>query len=259
MTGYLLSDAELHGLIDGQIEVHHRADILRRAAASPSDRERIGSWQSQCEMIRAAFQGIDREPLPSVLDLRAHARLHAVTPIRASLPNDDAPPIVTAERRRMRLLMPGLTASVAVVGLLATWFAGGFSLSVPEPVSADEMLAQRTAGATGSGAASTIQTPMATSAIPDLASIGFALTGADVQPGDPASMVFRYRNAGSEQIALGVACSDKPPAVTASRAALVGEALVWHAGRRTYALAGNLRPERLKALLPAVRDLALDE
>ncbi len=264
MAGFLLSDAELHGLIDGQIEVHHRADILRRAAASTIDRERIGSWQSQCELIRAAFQSVDREPLPSALDLRAPARLHAVPPSRTSAFLDDAPPIVAAGRSRNRLILPSLAALIAAAGLVATWLAGGFSLAYPDAASPDEVLARRTSGENPAvpidGMA--IQTPsaMPTATIPDLTTLGFTLTEAEVQTGEPSSMLFHYRNAGFQQITLGVSRSDQtlPPA-DASRPVSVGKSLVWHVGTRAYALAGDLQRDQLRALVPVVRDLALDE
>ena len=270
MDGFLLSDAELHGLVDGQIEMHQRTDILRRAAASAADRQRIGSLQSQCDLIRAAFQGIDHEPLPSSLDLRAPARLHAVAPqcaavTRAATILDDAPPIVVAKPWRSRRALPLLAALVATGGLAATWLAGGFSLAFPEAASPDEVLARRVAdgtaaGPTASPSSASRPSPLPTETIPALAPLGFALTGAELQAGEPASMVFRYRNAAAEQITLGVARSAAPSNIEeARRAAPVGTTLVWHAGTRTYALAGTLRPERLHALFPAVRDLSLDE
>ena len=255
MAGFLLSDSELHGLIDGQIEVHQRADILRRAAASTVDRERIGSWRSQCELIRAAFQGVDREALPSSLDLRTPAKLHALLPAL-----DDAPPIVIAKQRRGRLMLPSLAALVAAAGLATTWLAGGFTLATPEPDTPDRALARRVASGSAAGPAVLPPSALPTATIPDLTSLGFALAGAELQAGEPTAMVFRYRNAAAEQITLGIARSDDARGTAATpRAAPVGSALVWHAGLRTYALAGTMRPERLRILFPSVRDLSLDE
>ncbi len=266
-----LSDAELHGLVDGQIEVHRRADILRRAAGSVADRERIAAWQGQGDLIRDAFQGVEREPLPSALDLRAPARLHALPLGRPTVASEQMPIASEPDRKRVRLLAPSLTVLVAACGVAATWFAGGFSAGVPQavPASFEDVVAHRTSGVltTSDEGVNIEPTAMPTAAIPDLTPLGFTLTGAEAQIGEPVSLVFRYRNAAAEQVAIGVARTNAGAGQRTlgagrsipGKAMPVGDALVWHAGNRTYALAGTLGPERLRTLLGSLRDLALEE
>lgn len=73
MTGFppSVSDEDLHGFVDGETEPGRRDAILRFLSASPADSARVDSWRRQNETIRAAFAGVEAEPLPASLSLAA--------------------------------------------------------------------------------------------------------------------------------------------------------------------------------------------
>ncbi len=59
-----VSEAELHGFIDGDMERGRREAVQAFLAASPEDAARVKTWQRQNETIRAAFAAVETGPLP---------------------------------------------------------------------------------------------------------------------------------------------------------------------------------------------------
>ena len=269
-----LSEAELHGLVDGQIEAERRADVLRRAAKSVIDRERIEAWQGQAELIRAAFRGIDKEVVPPALDLQPPVRLLCLPPALAARSEaaDVAPlTVVVSDRPKMwRLAVAGLTVLVVGGGLFVTarvsgmWPSGHFAMQSKSAEllsgTVEDVLAGRTAGAlaaTLESSAPAKPVAMPTTSIPDLTSIGFTLSGAKSQVGELVSLVFRYRNAADEQIVIGVARA--PGEWRQGVPGAFDDVVVWRVGGKAYAIGGTLRPDRLRAIAASLRDEAIEE
>jgi anti-sigma factor RsiW len=59
-----VSEAELHGFVDGDMDRGRREAIQAFLAASPEDAARVKSWQRLNESIRAAFAPVETGPLP---------------------------------------------------------------------------------------------------------------------------------------------------------------------------------------------------
>ena len=265
-----LSEAEIHGLIDGQIEADRRADILRRAAASATDRSRIEVWQEQADLVRAAFRGVDKEPVPSALSLQPSARLLCLPPASAATPKaekfDGAPLAIVPDRAKWRqYAVVVITVAVVATGLAGAWLAAGSSpvgadLATAARAPVEDVLAARTAAVLATPPSKAISSPpmaMPTSSIPDLTSVGFTLSGADAQAAEPVSLVFRYRNAAAEQIVIGV--TRAPHEWQRSSPGANRDVVVWRVGAKAYAIAGTLRPDRLRAIAASLRDEAIDE
>ena len=243
-----VSDADLHGLVDGHLDVSRRADVLRRLAKAPEDRMRVETWQDQTDMLRAAFGGIDREPLPAMLDLTSKPRLRCVS-------DEDAPMVVTPAMK------PG-PARRSVVGVLlvvaalagCVWYLVPSGASDPSladfrlrgPV--DEALRARTVAALGEAPKPGIGLPTLT--IPDLEMAGFSFVGAETQASQPASLLFRYRNAASEILVISVARGTVAPSQPPVHA---GDVYLWRSRDNAFAMAGTIKPERLRAIATALQ------
>ena len=265
-----LSEAELHGLIDGHLEADRRADILRRAAASTTDRDRIEAWQEQADLIRRAFRGVDKEAVPSTFDLQSPARLLSLPPLSPTNTknneDDVAPLVIVPNRARWRqCAVGGITVAIIASGLAGAWFAAasspiGSDLTTTARDTVEDILAARTAAVLAAAPPTDLPTKpvaMPTSSIPDLTSVGFTLSGADTQPGEPVSLVFRYRNGAAEQIVIGVARA--PHDWQRGLPGANRDVVVWRVGGKAYAIAGTLRPERLRAIAASLRDEAIEE
>ena len=252
-----LSETELHGLVDGHIANGRRGDLLRRAAASPSDRERIASWQDQNDLIRATFRSVEREPVPPTLDLRTPARFQSVPP--AEVATAVVPGTVAVAGRpepRRRVVGTLFTTLIVAGGLVGAWAIGE---SHGRPVAGapiEDDLSRRAVVALGAdpgGAATTEAVSMPTTSIPDLSAAGFWLSRAELQRREPVSLVFHYRNAASERIAIGVARTNAEPAAQGD------DVVVWRKGTRAYAVTGTLRRDRLRSIAAALRGRVLAE
>ncbi|MDQ6866952.1 MAG: hypothetical protein M3178_00525 [Pseudomonadota bacterium] len=64
-----VSEAELHGFVDGDMDRGRRDDVQAFLAASPGDAARVETWRRQNEAIRAAFAAVETGPLPWSLPL----------------------------------------------------------------------------------------------------------------------------------------------------------------------------------------------
>ena len=247
-SALLLSDADLHSLVDGHLDPDRRADVLRRAAASPRDRALVEAWQDQNDQIRALFAGVEREPLPRALDLRTPPQLQAI-------PLDEAVPAAAAKPARWRrVVMGAVTMSFVTAGLAGPWYVSGLPsegmrTSAVRASGGERMLADRTVAALAFGeldATSTaaIAEPPPTAVIPDLSGAGFTFTGAEARGVSPRTVIFRYRNAEDERVAIGTTRSAADDSEPAQREG----GFTWRSRRVAYAIYGTVAPERLRAM-----------
>lgn len=63
-SDFPISEAELHGFVDGGLERSRYAAVQAFLAASPANAARVETWQRQNEIIRAAFASMKVAPLP---------------------------------------------------------------------------------------------------------------------------------------------------------------------------------------------------
>lgn len=250
----VLSDADLHGLVDDQLDPERRAEVLRRTAASPRDRATVEAWQDQGEIIRAAFRDVEREPLPASLDLRKPTLLH----LASGGPDAVAP----SGRRWSRWGGTAATMAVMAAGLAGSWLIASLPSENGDAIGAqhqtsedDKAVADRTLAAL---AFAETETPLLSAAaeapamatIPDLSGAGFTFTGAEARGITPKAVVFRYRSAAGERVAIGAARARW----TGGEASLARRdgGLTWHKGPLSFAIFGTVPPERLRALAEAV-------
>lgn len=261
-SSIFIVDADLHGLVDGHIEPDRRAETLRRLAASPADRARVEAWQSQNDQLRSAFAGVDREPLPFVLDVTAKPRLQAIGANDSPLV-DQIGAVRKASARRRPVGLAIATILVIAAGLGGTWLVLD-SADTDESISAaqlrgsvDATLATRSAEALGQMAPAAVSpdsgAKLPSTDIPDLRASGFSFTGAEVTAAEPASILFRYQNAAAERVAVSVARAT-PNDVAKAPPVPIGSAYSWHKRDNAFAIAGTLRPARLRAIAVALQN-----
>ena len=248
-----LSDADLHGLVDGHIDPDRRAEVLRRAALSPRDRALIEAWQDQNDLIRAVFADAERELLPRALDMRTPPRLHTV--LAAAVAPEAAKP---ASRWR-RAAGTAATVAAMAAGLAGSWYvselpAEGVRAPSANAPGEERMLADRTVAALAFGepdasASAVIAEPPPTSAIPDLSTAGFTFTGAEARGVPPKTVIFRYRNAIDERVAIGATRADGDDSEPVQRES----GFTWHNGRIAFAIFGTVAPERLRVIAGSLR------
>jgi anti-sigma factor RsiW len=259
-----ISAADLHGIVDGHLDADRRADILRRVAASSADRALIESWQDQNDLLRSAFRDVEREPLPTVLDL---SRAPIFTSGNSAIPSDRRAEAHHDGSGRLKTrLVAGGVVTLCLVAAIASIlsFAGP---STTDPVveahlrgSVDEALSVQALSAlldeTGeSGTAKPTPAraaagdlPMTT--IPDLKQAGFGLTLAETSTA-PAALVFHYENAAADHVTISVARATQ--ATQDQTPARRGETFGWHKGGNAYAIAGTMAPDEVRALAVALQ------
>jgi anti-sigma factor RsiW len=69
MRGPPVSEAELHGFVDGDMDRGRREAVEAFLATSPGDAARVETWRRQNEAIRSAFAAVETGPLPWSLPL----------------------------------------------------------------------------------------------------------------------------------------------------------------------------------------------
>ncbi len=265
-----VSDAELQGFVDGELDRRRREAVQAFLAASPADAARVETWRRQNELIRAAFDSVE-SPLPWSLPL-APGPGGVAAPGRA-----DAGQAETRGRRswRARWLARMIGLSFASGSLLA---AGAAYLALrvngPEaapPSSQDPMPAgsNDTFDTRAMAALRAFEPPRAATAspnsegpghdtampiLPNLQVEGLKLAGVRALPGEQGQMLcLVYARPDATKIAL---CAEKAgdPGETVARTAgnFPAAAIHWRQKGANYALVGALPEAELRSLAERV-------
>ncbi len=255
LTENPIAEADLHAFVDGRLTVDRRADVLRLLASSRADRALIEAWQDQNDILRGAFAGVEREPLPAALNLSPspHLRL-AEAPIAPD-------PALVKPRWGGKVFVALATAAVVVAGVAGAWTLSDASATKDvvdgsARTSIDADLAARAIVdlADEDGASKTVRHGsggrLPTTTIPDLSRAGFGLIRAEMAA-MPASLVFHYENAAADRVVVVVAHAANRPSNPA--AARIGDAWSWHRRDKAYAIAGTMPASRLHALAAALQ------
>lgn len=266
-----LSDADLHGVIDGHIEAGRRTEILRRLAAAPAERAKIDAWQAQNDLLKSAFLGIEKEPLPPSLRLVPTPTLHCIPRAETSIVEERR---LHPSRTHHRRALVGIASVLLIVGgLSASWMLIQSADKGPQlgdmrlRGTVDETLAMQTADAVETDAARRVAKTataepdippvgLPTTTIPDLTPAGFTFISADSPPSRPRSLVFHYRNAGAERVVVGVI---RAPQVAGAGPTRIGRSFSWHRDDNAFAIAGTVRSERLRAMATLLQNAGSDE
>lgn len=59
-----ITEADLHGYVDGQLPASRHLDVERHLAARPDDAARVRAWQAQAGALRRLFDPVLQEPMP---------------------------------------------------------------------------------------------------------------------------------------------------------------------------------------------------
>ena len=253
MTTQAISEAQLHALADGVLPEEQRPAVDAHLRAHPDDAARVDAWRAQNRQLRALFDPVLDEAVPTAL-LRAAAppaangawRRHAMQAAAAIV-------LVVAGGAGGWLLRGGAGATSSASAMsLARSAAIAHAVYTPEvrhpvEVGADQEahLVQWLSKRLGS----TLQPPV-------LSPLGYQLIGGRLLPGDGDGPVaqFMYEDGQGQRLTLYVARERADRQETAFRYTQEKELSVfyWIDGQLGYALSANLPKQELGKIAEAV-------
>jgi anti-sigma factor RsiW len=267
-----VSEAELHGFVDGDMDRGRREAVQAFLAASPADAARVETWRRQNDTIRAAFAPVETEPLPWSLPPAPGAEGVAATGPAAGGQAEASGSHAWRARWFARLI--GLSfASGALLAASAAYFAGRMnapeaaapSLEDPAPAGMNETFVTRAMSAlravepppTAVRPSPNSDGPGQDSAAPILPNLpveGLKLAGVRAMPGEQGQMsCLIYARPDAANIAL---CVEKAgdPGETVPRVSgyFPSAAIHWRQKGANYALVGALPEAGLRSLADAV-------
>jgi anti-sigma factor RsiW len=240
-----VSEAELHGFVDGDMDRGRREAVKAFLAASPGDAARVETWRRQNETIRAAFE---TRPLPWSLPLAPGVGEGAATGHAAGGQAEVSGS--PSWRERWFALLIGLSfASGALLAASAAYLAdapdaASPSLDDPTPAGMKRLSSNRE----GPGQDTTALI------LPNLPVDGLKLVGVRAMPGEQGQMsCLFYARPDEANIAL---CVEKAgdPGETVPRVSgnFPSAAIYWRQKGANYALVGALPEAGLRSLADAV-------
>jgi len=261
-----VSEAELHGLVDGDLDSGRREAVQAYLAASPEDAARVEKWRRQNETIRAAFAAVEQGPLPWSLPLAPGAGGVTATG-NAGLGQAEAR-ASHAWRERWFAPLIGLSfASGALLAVSAAYLAG--RANAPEagpPSAAAGTFVARAMSAlrafvppsaavrlspNGEGPGQDAAAPI----LPNLLVDGLRLAGVRAVAGDQGQMLcLIYARPEAANFALcAETAGDAGESVPRVSGNFPSAAITWRQKRANYALTGALPESELRALADTAR------
>ena len=244
-------EANLHSLVDDEIDERKRADILAKLALSAEDAEKLVSWRRQNQLLRAAFAGIEAEAVPLSLSLVPTAR-----PVARPFVATRQMPAGSGRGRRVAAVLACGSAAAAIVAI-ALWpvhMPPGIDMTpVATVVSARPDPSNALRQASLLAAADPAHGP-ANVRLPDLRRVGFTMVGAFAAD-DAAGPIAcgTYLSPANERVALCARReSDETWRFAEGRSA---DARLWHHGATTYSVAGDLKDADLLKVSDETRTL----
>ncbi len=267
-----VSEVELHGFVDGDLDRGRREAVQAFLAASPEDAARVETWRRQNETIRAAFARVETGPLPWSLPLAPGAKGEAATAHAAGGQAEARASYSWRARWFARLI--GLSfASGALLTASAAYLAGRVnapeaappSSEGPIPVGMNDAFVTRAMSAlrafepppaavrlspTREGPGQDTAAPI----LPNFPVEGLKLAGARAMPGEQGQIsCLVYARPDETNIAL---CVEKAgdPGETVPRVSgnFTLAAIHWRQRGANYALVGALPEAELRSLADAV-------
>jgi anti-sigma factor RsiW len=267
-----VSEAELHGFVDGDMDRRTREAVQAFLAASPEDAARVATWRRQNETIRAAFAPVETGSLPWSLPLPPGAEGGAAT--RHAAAGQAEAGAFHSWRARWFAWLIGLSfASGALLAGSAAYLAGRVnapeavppSLEDPTPAGMNDTFVTRTLSAlrafelppaaarlspNGEGPRQETAAPI----LPNLPVEGLKLAGVHAMPGEHGQMsCLFYATPDDANIAL---CVEKAgdPGETVPRVSgnFPSAAIYWRQKGANYAVVGALPVAGLRSLADRV-------
>ena len=268
-----VSEAELHGLVDGDMDSGRREAVEAYLAASPGDAARVETWRRQNATIRAAFAPVETGPVPWSLPLAPGAEGAAATRQAAGGQAEASGSHLWRERWFARLI--GLSfATGALLAASAAYLAGRAnapeaappSSEGPTPAGLNDTYVTRALSALwafvpppavvrhspkSDGPGQDTAAPI----LPTLSVEGLSLAGVRAMPGGQGQMLcLIYARPDATNIALCVEKAGDPgdsvPRVSGS---FPSSMIAWRQKGANYALTGALPEPELRALADAAR------
>jgi anti-sigma factor RsiW len=271
-----VSEAELHGFVDGGLDRGRREAVRAFLAASPADAARVEIWRRQNERIRIAFASMNTAPLPwSSPDASGAGGVAARGRVaRGSEQNEGrASPHLWREP-----WFAGLIGLAFASGVLLTAGADYFINHMGAPD--DGPLVSSEPATAGANKAFSVQAisalrafdrpfdavdlsprdqgrepELAAPVLPNLPLDNLKLAGIRAMPGEQGQMLCMfYTRPAAGNLAL---CVEKTPGPNETITRLSGSfpsaAISWRQKGANYALTGGLHEPELRALADAVR------
>lgn len=264
--GSPVSEAELHGFVDGDLDSGRREAVQLYLAVSPEDAARVETWRWQNETIRAAFAPVEEGPLPWSLPL-APGGCGVTAKEYAGLGPAEAG-ASRAWRERWFAQLIGLSfASGALFAVSAAYLAGGANAPDAGPPSA-------AAGTFVARAMSELRAfvppseavrlspngeepgqDAAAPILPNLLAGGVRLAGVRAVPGDQGQMLcLIYARLEAANFALcAETAGDAGESVPRVSGSFPSATITWRQKRANYALTGALPESELRALADTAR------
>jgi anti-sigma factor RsiW len=263
-----VSEAELHGFVDGGLDRGRREAVEAFLADSPVDAARVATWRRQNKRIRAAFASMESTPLLWASPLIPSASGEA----RPASGQGEACGRSYSWRERWFARSIALAfASGVLLTAGAAYFAERVDAPDGVPLSSSGLEAGRASKTFAAQAMSALrafdplpdaaghlakeQPDLAAPALPNLPLEGLKLADVRAMPGDQGQkLCLFYTRQDAGTLAL---CVEKTPGPSDSVARLSGNfpsaAISWRQKGADYALAGALPDQELRALADAVR------
>jgi anti-sigma factor RsiW len=264
-----VSEAELHGFVDGDIDRGRREAVQAFLAASPADAARVETWRRQNETIRTAFAPVETGAWSLPLAPSAEGVV-ATRPAAGGQAEASGSP---AWRARWFARLVGLSfASGALLAAGAAYLAGRVNVpeaappssEAPTPAGMHDSFVSRAMSALrafepprAAAPSATIEVPGQDTAAPILPSLTFddlKLVGVRAMPGEQGQMsCLVYARPDAANIAL---CLEKAvdPGESVARTAgnFPSAAIYWRQRGANYALVGALPEAELRSLADRV-------
>lgn len=253
MTTQAIREAQLHALADGVLPEDQRAAVEAHLRAHPQDAARVDAWREQNRQLRALFDPVLDETVPSALRQAA------------------APPAANGAWRR-----PAMQAAAAIA-LVVAGGAGGWLLRGGDEraASASPVSLARSAAIAHAVYTPEVRHPVEVGAEqeahlvqwlskrlgsslrpPVLSPLGYRLIGGRLLPGDGDGPVaqFMYEDGGGKRLTLYVARERAGRQETAFRYVQEKDLSVfyWIDGQLGYALSASLPKQALGKIADAV-------
>lgn len=210
-----VGEAELHAYVDGQLSPARLAAVEQFLATHPQERARTRDWQQQNEAMRGLLQPVLGEPLPLRLPLRPPAlagwwRALAAAVLISLLSAAAAWTVrgaFDAEAARLAFTDPSASSRLAVGADDRPLSGFAQRAAVAHVVYSPDMRRPVEVGADQEQALVTWLTKRMGTTVrpPSLATLGYALIGGRLLPGDKAPVAqFMYGTAGGQRLTLYV-------------------------------------------------------
>lgn len=255
-----VTEADLHGYVDGQLPADRRAEVEAALATDPEQAERVRAYQLHQRALRELLDPVLDEPLPPALH-----ELATRSPLGSGVHRFGVLP-----RGSLQRLVAGVT--LTVLGGAAGWLAHGQYRPA-------ERLAQATPLARQAAVAHVVYSPDVRRPVeigaehedqlvtwlskrlgtpvraPRLGALGFELVGGRLLPGNSGPVAqFMYQDASGQRLTLYVSTEMGTNHDTAFRFAQEGPVNVfyWIDGKYGYALSAGIDKKALGRVASAV-------